>query len=231
MTNAAFWIATSNYMREVVPSARSVERQMPADLHRILFSDGGNHDVFHNRFAITRQHSLWYLDFVQMMNEAIQTLDYDRLLYLDTDTFVAHPVPEIFDLLDYFDLLSVHAPARRISYTTRYIPDCFPEFNTGVLAFRNNAQVRELFANWLKMYQANPDLYGENDQAPLRECLLEWPGRFWAMPTEYNCRFGFGGQARGLIKILHGRSDDMASLAEQINSSIEIRGWRRGDFK
>jgi hypothetical protein len=218
MTNAIFWIATESHIHEAKQSAQSVARQMP-DVDRILFTDSSiESDLFTGYCFLPTQkpHSLWYLNFVSFMNDAIRLLDkYTKLLYLDTDTYMVHPVPEIFDLLDYFDIASTHAPARQISPTLTDVP---------------NAKVRDLFAEWLNTYRQNPSLYGENDQAPLRECLLNWNGRSYVMPPEYNCRFGFGGQAAGLIKILHGRSDNMSALAERINADKGIRGWRRGDF-
>lgn len=230
-SKAVFWVATKSHFHEVKQSAQSVAAQMP-ELPRYLLTPDTDH--FDGIDFVVRMpgcsHSKWYLDFVAWMGLAFDNIEADYLLYLDTDTYMAHPVPEVFNLLDHFDLASVIAPARQISYTVGYIPACFAEFNTGVLAFRNCDQVRELFAEWLRVYEDNPDLYGENDQGPLREVLLDWPGRFWAMSPEYNCRFGFGGQAAGLIKILHGRSDDMAGLAQRINADTGIRGWRRGDF-
>lgn len=213
---AVFWIASPDHHHEARQSMASVARCMP-DLPQTLFD------------VRERQHSLWYLDYVRLMNEALK-LPYDRLLFLDTDTYMIEPVPEIFEILDWFDIASTIAPARVISPTSFYIPASFAEYNTGVLAFQNSAATKTLFWLWYETYKDNPDLYGENDQAPLREAIWKWSGRPYVLPFEYNCRFGFGGQAAGPIKILHGRSNDMAGLAARINSDTGIRGWRRGDF-
>lgn len=220
-TKAIFWIATPGYAHEVKASQRTVTRHMPGIPRETLIA-GDN--------LPGRKHSLWYLDFVYYMNEALR-LPCDRLLYLDTDIHMAAPVGEIFDILDRFDIVSTIAPARIISPTSIPIPETLAEWNTGVLAFRNNEAVRRLFRSWYSIYCLAPDLYGENDQAPLREALWQWDGRPYVMPQEYNCRFGFGGQAAGTIKILHGRSANMAGLAENINKNTGIRSWRRGDYQ
>lgn len=232
MTNAIFWIANGErYAGEAEKSAESVARQMP-DTPRILLCPDTVyvHNFTHTVRLPARSHSLWYVDFVAYMNQALGLLKYDKLLYLDTDTWMCAPVGEVFDLLDRFDIASTHAPARTISPTSEPVPACFAEYNTGVLAFNNSKMIKQIFAAWLKTYLKDPALYGENDQAPLREVLWGW---VWAyvLPPEYNCRFGFGGQAAGMIKILHGRSNDIAALARRINDDQGIRGWRRGDFE
>jgi hypothetical protein len=220
MTNAAFWIITAQYKNEVRQSMVSVYKAMPDLPRHLLVADED---------LPPRQYDLWYLDFVNYMN-LILTLGVDKVLFLDSDTYMCTPVPEIFDILDRFDIVSTIAPARVISPTSRAVPATFAEYNTGVLAFRNNDRVKELFRSWFELYKQHPDLYGENDQAPLREAMWQWDGRPYVLPQEYNCRFGFGGQAAGMIKILHGRSGNMSALAKAINDNQGIRGWRRGDF-
>lgn len=235
MSNAFFWIASSErYVLEAVQSVKSVRQHMPNVKTAILltgFDYGAAHfDITHK--LPPRQYELWYIDFVNYMNIALDILsNFDKLVYLDDDTYMCAPVPELFELLDQFQVASTHAPARTISPTFKRVPGCFAEFNTGVFAFRNNYVVKQLFVSWLETYKANPGLYGENDQAPLRECLYYWDGKQYVLPIEYNCRFGFGGQASGKVKILHGRSDNMPQLAININENEGIRGWRRGDFK
>lgn len=235
MTNKAiYWIATRGYENELQQSVLSVVRNMP-NIPRYLFSPHNLNitGITHFELLPPRSRSLWYIDFTDYMGMAAEYLSHhSQLLYLDVDTYVCVDCSEIFDTLQRFDIATTIAPARTISLTSRYVPPTFAEFNTGVLVYRNNPITRELFAQWLEVYQANPDLYGENDQAPLREVL--WANRDFhvgTLPFEYNCRFGFGGQAAGQIKILHGRSGNLERLAQNINADSGIRGWRRGDFE
>lgn len=234
MSNCFFWIVSGErYWREAIKSVESVKQHMPDTKTAVLAT---NFDYGSAHFDIThkmppRQYNQWYLDFTNYMNMALDLLqEYDKLVYLDDDTYMCAPVPELFELLDMFQIASTHAPARTISPTIRKIPECFAEFNTGVFAFRNNYMVKRLFKLWFEAYLSNAELYGENDQAPLREVLYNWDGKQYVLPMEYNCRFGFGGQVAGKIKILHGRSDNMPLLANKINENEGIRGWRRGDF-
>jgi hypothetical protein len=76
---------------------------------------------------------------------------------LDTDTYCLHAFPEVFDLLDRFDLAAAHeaggiatrwVDARRSSGRPT-MPECFPELNTGVIAFRRGANVLKLLERWL----------------------------------------------------------------------------------
>ena len=231
MTDCIFWIATKDHFQECVQSSESVKHCMPYHPRILLTPDDFNHSAFTHITKIPlRQYPLWYLDFVNYMNLALNLLDYDKFLFLDTDTYMIEPVPEVFNILDRFDIVSTIAPGRIISPTQADIPECFAEYNTGVLAFRKNT-CTTLFRVWLNIYKSNPGLYGENDQAPLREAIFMLPVRPYVLPLEYNCRFGFGGQAAGNIKILHGRSDNIKALAENINKDTGIRGWRRGDFE
>ena len=71
---------------------------------------------------------------------------FQRTILLDTDTYCLHPFPEIFDLLDHFQIA---APMDNGRFSERWdpsakthvfihpdgVPECFPEFNTGVIGF------------------------------------------------------------------------------------------------
>lgn len=235
MSDCIFWIATDSYCHDAIQSAESVANRMP-DYPRLIFTPTSFKSLMFNEVIPLpgRQFSLWYLDFTSYMLFALlylRNLGYKKALYLDTDTYMVEPVPEIFKMLDHFDVLSTIAPARQISPTQAQVPECLAEYNTGVLAF-STVKVEQLFRLWFSIYKSNPGIYGENDQAPLREAIWLSPAvKPYVLPLEYNCRFGFGGQAAGKIKILHGRSNNMKQLAENINKDTGIRGWRRGDYE
>ena len=51
------------------------------------------------------------------------------------------------------------------------------------------------------------------------------------LPTEFNFRFGFGGQVRGLVRVLHGRSSNYDRLSNVVNKDTgTIRSWRTGEL-
>lgn len=233
MSKAIFWIATEDYITEADQSALSVKQCMP-DVERILllsdnrYSDPDFYNSLPDRLtgfdvvsALTvRSNKPYFQDFVWWLNQSLDILEkYEKLLYLDTDIYMAHPVYEMFDLLDKFDLASTHAPARIIFDTQSEVPECFTELNTGVTAFRNNSDIRQLFHRWLELYT---DDY-ENDQTPLRQALWELGTKHYVMSPEYNLRFNSGAQVTGLVKLFHGRHKNLKQLVNKINSSKKIR--------
>jgi hypothetical protein len=240
--NAAVWIAGGeDYAKEAIASAESMREQMPG-LPCILATEvdiePGPFD--HVLKMSERQHpDLWYLDSCRWYSEALaQLADYDKLVFLDTDTFIAWPFWELFDVLDRFDLLGTHGIARHTARTVEILPDSFPELCIGMLGIRNNDKVKRLFTEWLALYQANPHIYGNNDQGPLREAL--WHNteiRLYVVTPEYHCRWGFGAYVAGKVRVLHCRNGDQREIARQIN---DARGgmrlyrpggiiWRSGD--
>jgi hypothetical protein len=80
---------------------------------------------------------------------------FSRTLFLDADTYVAADVADAFQLLDRFDIAAMHAP-NRVSLPLADVPEAFPEFNIGVIAFRRNRRVRALLHEWLRQYDSLP---------------------------------------------------------------------------
>jgi len=144
---------------------------------------------------------------------------FEQTVFLDSDTYLCEAVPELFELLDRCDIAMAHAPMRVIGHAP--VPACFPECNSGVIAYNVNERTKELFANWAEFYSEQTSPTGRlNDQPPLRKALWQSDVRLIVLPPEYNFRFvlpAFAG--RGSVKILHGRHNDMAALAAEINAS------------
>jgi len=227
--NTVFWIATDKYIQEAVQSAASLKRHMP-DLKRVLCTPAKNirRPIFDEILQLeTRTNKFWYLDSVGYFNEVLHGLKAERLLYLDTDTYVCDDLSDLFILLDRFDFVGTHAPGRCTTNTVEPIPPAFPEVNLGVNAFRNVPIVEALFRGWQARFEANPTVFRNNDQGALREALWNWTGKFYILPPEYNMRWGFGGFARYKVKVLHGRGNYEA-VEKKVNSRIEMRGWDRG---
>jgi hypothetical protein len=78
------------------------------------------------------------------------------------DTYSAAPCYEVFDLLDRFELAVAHAPLRAYFHLPPSCPFAFPEVNTGVIACRNTSAFHALVANWIEIFESQPDL--EYDQ-------------------------------------------------------------------
>lgn len=144
---------------------------------------------------------------------------FEKTVFLDTDTYLCGPVPELFELLDRCDIAMAHAPMRVTGSVP--VPASFPECNSGVIAYNINDQTKAIFAAWEKFYAGQISSTGQPDDQPaLRRALWENEIRLAVLPPEYNFRFvlpSFAG--RGPVKILHGRHTSMAALAAEINRS------------
>jgi hypothetical protein len=157
--------------------------------------------------------------------------DEHKILYFDTDTYIVAPIYELYGLLDKYDVVGAHAPAR---FTQIFqpmpieIPDAFPELNIGMLAFRNNEIVKELFADWSQKQASGQ--YGNNDQRSLRAALWESDAKLYVVPPEYNFRFGFGGFVGRKAKVLHGRSENIDTLVRKVSVPGAMVTWKRGEL-
>lgn len=211
------WIVYGErYYQEAQRSAASVQKHMP-DVTTHIFLVG------------ERKHSEWYYDQIRTLCEVLEQLpDGAKVLWLDSDTYLCEPVDDLFEMLERFDMVLAHAPGHYTAPTVAKIPEAFPEFNIGVIAMRNDEDVR---ATWGLVYENqcnHAEVYGDNDQAALREVLYyntEWFD-VAVMPCEYNFRFQFGGQVRDRVKILHGHAPD-AETYEALAASINA-GYQAG---
>jgi hypothetical protein len=169
---------------------------------------------------------------------------FDRTVLLDSDTYCLQPFPEVFDLLDRFDLAAAHEAGRfasqwqdgtEVFIRAADIPDSFPEFNSGVMAFRRQANVRELFDRWLVLTEQAraASIPYTQDQPAFRRALYESDLRVAVLPPEYNFRLICSGFARGAIKLIHGRwsygplggsqEEVFATLARTFNANLGPR--------
>lgn len=115
---------------------------------------------------------------------------FERTLYLDSDTSVAQDIQEIFGVLERFDLAAVQVMRRNANRKdemwTKPIPDAYPQFNSGVMLYRNTPEVIKILDEWGKAFG---DSGHHHDQAILRELLWDSDLRVIALPPEYNVRY------------------------------------------
>lgn len=241
-SRAVFYIATDadngRYLREANLSAVSAREHL--GLPTILFTDSTEpqpaFDIIHRLPASTVEP--WYLRSAGWFNHAVLMLrDFDQLLYLDTDTHVCRDCLDMFDLLDRFDMTIGHSASRDVNASAVDAPAAFTTPQIGVNVFRNTVKMRAFWVHWATLFGAHVDVYGDNDEAPLRDAMWEnIHGITWAtLPPEYCLRFDFGCWVYGWVRILHGRdggiSTDRRSLtrvAEAINCRFGMRIWRHG---
>lgn len=231
------YVATGGqYVEEAYRSAESLRQQMPR-IPVTLFSDQKiKPGIFDNVTPITAPCHSFEDKIVQMGRSP-----YQSTLFLDSDTYVADDLSELFTLLDEFEIAAAHAATRK-AYPLHGIPESFPEFNSGVILFKRNPGVENFFKEWLRAYEQdlkdrpahalaqNPAKQhrGVFDQPSFREALYRSRLRIAVLTPEYNCRVGTGslGYVSGVVKVLHGRHPDLAGLAQTINGEKKRRLYK-----
>jgi hypothetical protein len=148
---------------------------------------------------------------------------YERTLFLDSDTYVAADISQLFSLLDRFDIAVAHAPHRRPrgpAEQKRFheVPSGFVVMNTGVILFKKSERTAAFFASWLRLCQEE---YADcNDQASFRVALYHSDLRMAILPPEYNFRFRKRLCINGSLRILHGRHPDLQRVARRAGAMV-----------
>jgi hypothetical protein len=234
MERGAVYVAVGDrYRQEAADSAKSLKAQMPG-LPVALFTDEegdasalGPFDVVAEMDEVAGNR----LDKIRHLDRA----PFERALFLDTDTYVCAPLDDVFALLDRFDIALAHAARRTHEHYPPLpgVPDAFPEFNSGVIAFRNAPGAGAAFAAWADLYvralgsawyrrhrETRP--FTLQDQHHLRKALYESDLRIATLPPEYNCRL-MPGFVNGPVRVVHGRHSDLPAVARRLNSTSSRR--------
>jgi hypothetical protein len=211
LARGVLYVATGPVCRaEAVVSARSVKAAWPS-VPIAIMTDGPVEASCFDRIEVIAGKP----DNLAKVRHVARS-PFERTILLDSDTYCLQPFPELFDLLDRFDLAAAHEAGR---FATRWegatevfirapdVPECVPELNTGVIAFRRAPNVLKLFERWLALVEearAAPVPHSQ-DQPAFRRAIYESDLRVAVLPPEYNFRLIIPGFARGAIKLIHGR--------------------------
>lgn len=249
---AVFYIASDDdggrFVCEAHHSMTSVRKNLPGVPAFLFFSGMGSPSDIHGfddvrRLPLRQYWDMWYLDSTRFFVRAVKELsDFDELLYLDTDTYVASNAMNIFDLLQQYDYAIGQSPQRDCANSTLdpAPPESFCTLENGVNVFRNSPLVRQfLEEEWLGRYAALPRRYDNNDNGPLRDALwLNRLGLRWCtLAPEFSLRFDFGAWVVGRVRIMHGRIGGISTnkvpledASQKINSITKMRMWHHGDL-
>jgi hypothetical protein len=219
-------------------SALSVKRQMP-DIQRILITPDRNilgiratYDKIVNVPEVNTGY--WFLDSLHYLVEGAKQIErYSRIMFLDADTYICEPVPELFNMLSKFNIIAAHAPARFTTDNVNNLSSAFPEVNVGVFLF--HACDDDFLLAWRDQFEKHREIYKNNDQGPLRDIIWQTlydneKFRYHIIPPEYNCRFNFPCFLATDPKILHGRSEDYEKTLAKIKAlGRRMRSWKQGE--
>jgi hypothetical protein len=222
-TTGVIYVATGDrYIREAEQSARSLRRVCP-DLPITLIADKPVESPLFDQVLILPNPGYRSADKI----EGIRMSPYEHTLFLDSDTYVVGDITTVFTLLDRFDIAAAH-DIRIESQPAPGMPDCFPEYNSGVVVCKKSPRLADLLARWADDYQARLETWdGEgrlNEQPSFRRALFDSSARIATLPPEYSCRPNTG-RLFAAVKILHERGDEayLQRIANILNAQIGKR--------
>lgn len=201
------------YIEEARKSAASVKDQMP-DTEICLMTNGikKRHKEFDN-FIQTKFKG-------KKIKQKIYHCPYEKVIFLDTDTYVSSNLCDIFELLERFDL-AANQISSGYHYEIKGLPDSFPEFNSGLIAFNNNKNVKMFMKEWGRLFERMDTKW---DQKSFRYALYKSDLRVASLPIEYNFMIYFPAYAMAEVKVLHGRPHEkLLEVEKDMNEKLGHR--------
>jgi hypothetical protein len=212
-----YFAVGDRFVREAEVSARSLKTQTP-QIQAAIFCNHDVTDVFDYRFDVDVTGGL-----KQLKPFVMRHTPFEKTIFLDTDTFVADSIHEVYDVLDRFELAAAITPYWQVTLggeiTKQGVPVAFPKLNSGVIAYRKTRAVEQLLDEWHRMQVVSRG----QDQKNFRRALYASDVRFCVLPPAYNFRLEWPGAVSGGIKIFHGRDPDLPKLCRWLNSTEK---WR-----
>jgi hypothetical protein len=228
LSRGVVYIATGrDYIQEACLSAKSLKEHNES-IHTTIFSDTNFESPFFDQVETIDDPSY---DFGDSVIDPEMT-PYDRTLFLDTDTYICEDISDIFEVLDNFDIAAAHNPGSRTAIHGEYkpsdIPKAFPQYNTGVILFKDNPNTQDFFENWSEIYINNKSKMAIGlNQPAFREALYKSDLRISTLPSEYNLRVRYDGSVGFMtdsVKIVHGRHPaGLPTVSEHINADDGMR--------
>ena len=185
MRDGVVFVATgSGYVELAQQAARSLRQTnpgLPVDLFTDMSGADGN-EVFDQIHPVPSSHP-------RVKIECLPLARFARVLFLDCDVLVLANLGDLFDLADRFAISLAHDVRRRSDVIregrAHQTPYAFPQMNSGVMLYRNDAQTAAFFAEWKRRYDAAGVA---RDQIVLKDLLWESDLRFYVLPPEFNLR-------------------------------------------
>ncbi|WOI56901.1 putative nucleotide-diphospho-sugar transferase [Palleronia sp. LCG004] len=162
-------------------AARTLRIAIP-DAEIDLFTDTPTGDpVFSQEHALSD-------GFFRPKMEAMRRSRFERTIMLDADILVLTPIPELFDILDQYEMAGVAGISRRRKFydPKDRIPRAIPNVNTGVLAIRRTEATQTFLGEWNRRVRENGDRL---DQPAFRKLLWELKPKFLVLTQEYNLMY------------------------------------------
>jgi hypothetical protein len=225
-----------DYIEEAHASGKSVREQMPdLDLAIATAPTIGSDPIDSDLFDYVIKLDSPQYGYVDKISGMLAT-PFERTLYLDTDTHICGSFPELFDLLDQFDIAVAstvfgHQPPNEIHETNIPNatdafpqPQAFPIYNTGVVAYESTHMLLSFLRRWKERFTGNGPLSNRyiGDQEAFAAELYESNLRIASLTDEYNCRGA--GRLAGEVKIIHATHEENRQKCSKFNAETgEVR--------
>jgi hypothetical protein len=216
------YVATGvGYLPEAVRSAESLRRHHP-EVPICLITDHPPENQ--GPFTEVRR-PVGAVRYTPMDKVLAYEATYDRIILLDTDTFILDDLTPVFRMLKKFDLALLQDVNRGWNYELPDVPMSFSEFNTGVVAFRKTRQVADFFAAWSREYDKMREEYGFiANQPSFRRTLFHSDLRVAPLPSEFHFLGDMPNSTLWKVRLIHGRGNH-ERIARQVNEELGLRAY------
>lgn len=168
------------YIREAINNAHTSKQHLTEDVSLLLHVEKGsdlpNDCSIFDEILEREKPKSWnwngnrYAFRIQGMIDAADHFNFDQYLFLDTDAVIVSPQPlGIFDTLNHFDAVLVHSVVPQVGKKQIDIPDCYPEFNGGIIGFKKSTV--PTIKKWLDLYISLDQDIHPHDQGSLRRVI------------------------------------------------------------
>lgn len=215
------YIATGRkYIKEALYSAKSCKK---TNKYPIALITDKNHEIIEKDvfdIIIIKEAVYNYRDKL-----LLKYTPFEKTIFIDTDTLVIDKLNDLFRLLDFREF-AIHQADEGYEFEMSDVCNAMPEFNTGVIAYKNTPAVQQLFKDWCNSFDLIPEI--KTDQYHLRKTLYESNIRFAIFSSAYNFIVYYPNYVIQHVKILHGRPFSLLEeVATKINDVKHQNGWRR----
>ena len=208
-----YYATGHNYVNQALRSAESLKQH--TDIHVTVYSDQEIESKYIDEVVKIPTSDYPFYDRIKYFKRS----PYKKTLYIDTDTIITDSINPVFKMLERFDIVARIDPFRNTAgehwgsdEAKIDVPRAFPEYQCGVLGYKNNDNIITLLEDWRSRYSevVESDLI---DQPFLREALYRADVDIGTLPSEYNLLVNNLNHLQSKAVILHfngGYSDEIA---------------------